>query len=529
MKWFYNLKTSVKLISSFLIVAVILSFVGLYGLSNLGSINKSLDDMYVNNLVPVSSCRARRTASPSCAASSGICTLSRPLQERQQRVEDYKREKQNVLDSIAAFRKTKLSPESVQTIAPFEAAWNEYLLTYDSLVSLALSGQDEKLLEMLRSSTLNSQGDTLKQILNDLILTNTREADQARQAGAVLYSSSRNITLGIIIGAVILCILLGYIISRIISNPLAKVVKVLSKVADGDLRSQSDIDTRDEIGILAAKVNEMVASLRKTVGSILLHSQSLSAAAEEISASTQEVASGSTTTADDAGTISELFKELSSAIHSVAQNTEQASMISDETVTIAENGNSIIQESMESMQAVSGQMAKLEEDSQKVGEIIDVIEDIADQTNLLALNAAIEAARAGEQGRGFAVVADEVRKLAERSGEATKQITSIIKGMQVNTRYSVSAVQESAELSQKTGVSFHQIVTMVNSAGQKISEIAAASEEQAAQSTNVLAAVESISATTQQSAASSEETASSAQSLASLAEELQSTVSSFRL
>lgn len=212
---------------------------------------------------------------------------------------------------------------------------------------------------MLRGSTLNNQGDTLKNILNELILTNTKEADQARQNGAALYSSSRNITLSIIIGAVILCILLGYIISRIISNPLAKVVKVLSKVADGDLRSQSDIDTRDEIGILAAKVNEMVSNLRNTVGSILLHSQSLSAAAEEISASTQEVASGSTTTADDAGTISELFKELSSAIHSVAQNTEQASVISDETVTIAENGNSIIQESMESMQAVSGQMAKL--------------------------------------------------------------------------------------------------------------------------------------------------------------------------
>ncbi|MEK3796308.1 methyl-accepting chemotaxis protein [Paenibacillus sp. FSL R7-0204] len=529
MKWFYNLKTSVKLISSFLTVALILSFVGLYGLSNLGSINNSLDDMYVNNLVPVSSLQSSQNSFSVMRVIVRDLYIKKTPEERQQRVDDYKKEKQNVLDNIAAFRKTKLSAESVQAIAPFEAAWNDYLLTYDSLVSLSLTGQDEKLLEMLRGSTLNNQGDTLKNILNELILTNTKEADQARQSGAALYSSSRNITLSIIIGAVILCILLGYIISRIISNPLAKVVKVLSKVADGDLRSQSDIDTRDEIGILAAKVNEMVSNLRRTVGSILLHSQSLSAAAEEISASTQEVASGSTTTADDAGTISELFKELSSAIHSVAQNTEQASVISDETVTIAENGNSIIQESMESMQAVSGQMAKLEEDSQKVGEIIDVIEDIADQTNLLALNAAIEAARAGEQGRGFAVVADEVRKLAERSGEATKQITSIIKGMQVNTRYSVSAVQESAELSQKTGVSFHQIVTMVNSAGQKISEIAAASEEQAAQSTNVLAAVESISATTQQSAASSEETASSAQSLASLAEELQSTVSSFQL
>lgn len=529
MKWFYNLKTSVKLISSFLVVAVILAFVGLYGLSNLGSINNSLDDMYTNNLVPVSSLQSSQNSFSVMRGIARDLYIKETASERNQRVEDYETEKQNVLDSIAAFRKTKLSEDSVQAIAPFDNAWNAYVKTYDSLISAAIAQRDDELLSILRSPALANEAEELKQIINNLISINIKEADQAKQDGASLYSSSRTITLAIIVGAVLLCILLGYMISRIISNPLAKVVQILSKVADGDLRSQSEIDTKDEIGILATKVNEMVSNLRKTVGSILLHSQSLSAAAEEISASTQEVASGSTSTANDAGTISELFKELSSAIHSVAQNTEQASVISDETVAIAENGNSIIQESMESMLAVSGQMSRLEEDSQKVGDIIDVIEDIADQTNLLALNAAIEAARAGEQGRGFAVVADEVRKLAERSGEATKQITGIIKGMQLNTRDSVSAVQESAELSQKTGVSFHKIVTMVNNAGQKISEIAAASEEQAAQSTNVLAAVENISATTQQSAASSEETASSAQSLASLAEELQSTVSSFRL
>ncbi|MBW4084243.1 methyl-accepting chemotaxis protein [Paenibacillus sp. S150] len=529
MKWFYNLKTSVKLISAFLVVAVILAFVGMYGLNNLGSINDSLEDMYANNLVPVSSLQNTQNSFSLMRVNARDLYIKETLGERQERVEEYQAEKQNVLDNIAAFRKTKLSEDSAQAIAPFEAAWNEYLTTYESLVSMSLAGQDEELLEMLRGSTLNNQADTLKQIINNLISINIHEADQARQNGASLFSSSRTITLSVVAAAVLLCVLLGYMISRIISKPLAKVVQILSKVADGDLRSQADIDTKDEIGMLAVRVNEMVLNLRSTVGTILTHSQSLSAAAEEISASTQEVASGSTSTANDAGTISELFKELSSAIHSVAQNTEQASFISDETVRIAEDGNTIIQESMESMQSVSEQMSRLEEDSQKVGDIIDVIEDIADQTNLLALNAAIEAARAGEQGRGFAVVADEVRRLAERSGEATKQITGIIKGMQVNTRDSVNAVQGSAELSEKSGASFHRIVTMVNNAGQKISEIAAASEEQAAQSSNVLAAVENISATTQQSAASSEETASSAQSLASLAEELQNTVSSFRL
>ncbi|MHA6534439.1 methyl-accepting chemotaxis protein [Paenibacillus sp. BAC0078] len=529
MKWFYNLKTSVKLISSFLVVAVILAFVGVYGLSNLGSINNSLDDMYKNNLIPVSSLQASQNSFTTMRGIARDLYIRESLDERKQRVEDYKVEKQNVLDNIAAFRKTKLSQDSIKAIEPFENAWNAYLTTYESIVSSALAGRDDELLGKLRSSTLSDQADALKQIINSLISINIKEADQARINGADLYSSSRTITLSVIIIAVLLCIVLGIVISRVISRPLARVVQTLVKVTDGDLRTQVDIDTKDEIGMLASKVNEMVLNLRNTVGAILSHSQSLAASAQEISASTQEVASGSASTANDASTISELFKELSSAIHSVAQNTEQASSISDETVQIAEDGNNIIRESMESMQSVSDQMSRLEEDSQKVGDIIDVIEDIADQTNLLALNAAIEAARAGEQGRGFAVVADEVRKLAERSGEATKQITGIIKGMQVNTRYSVNSVQESAELSQKTGTAFHKIVSMVNNAGQKISEIAAASEEQAAQSTNVLAAVENISATTEQSAASSEETASSAQSLANLAEELQNTVATFRL
>ncbi|CAK4850466.1 unnamed protein product [Aphanomyces euteiches] len=227
--------------------------------------------------------------------------------------------------------------------------------------------------------------------------------------------------------------------------------------------------------------------------------------------------------------MNDLFRELSHAIDSVARGAEQAAEMSSKTTIIAHEGGIIVRSSIDGMDLVSKQMERLEEDSNKIGEIIEVIDDIADQTNLLALNAAIEAARAGDQGRGFAVVADEVRKLAERSSEATKQITLIIKGIQANTHQSVKIVGEGAISTRKTGEAFEHIISMVSDTADKVAEIAAASQEQSAQSSEVLVSIESISAVTEESAASSEETAGTAQSLAELAENLNQAVAIFQI
>jgi len=319
-----------------------------------------------------------------------------------------------------------------------------------------------------------------------------------------------------------------YISSRLVRS-VRSVVEVATQAAQGDLRNKAVALTKDEVGVLAGSFNAMMDNLRGLIGHTLGSAQSVAASAQEISATTEEIARGSTDQAESAQTINELVQEMSSAVAAVAVNASTVAELSERTRIGAEQGAAAIEESLQSMDRLSEQMRFLEKDSQKIGQIIEVIDEIAEQTNLLALNAAIEAARAGDQGRGFAVVADEVRKLAERSGEATKQIATIIKGMQQNTDSSVQAVKEASGLSAKTGKTFEQIVGMVGETATQVSEIAAASEQQAAQSEEVMKAVETIAAASQQSAAAAEEAASSSQSLAHLSEKLNENVSIFKV
>lgn len=528
MKWFNNLKTSVKFIGSFLVISAIMAFVGIYGLGNLSKVNNSLDDMYRNQLVAIKSLQQMQVSFNEMRVSLRKLYMSEEPQIIVDTKEGYRNEITSIGQSMDEFITTELSEESRKLLESYDKLWEQYLDVYEKAVGAKDAG-DLMEMERIINGEYQTSLNQIRDLLASLVEINMTEADESRERGADTYSSSRNITIAILVAAIAVSIAFGYWIARMISNPLNRVVRLVSKVSEGDLRDTVNLDTKDEIGQLGNAIDAMVLNLRRIVGSILTGAQSLAAASEQISASSEEIASGNASQANAAQTISELFKELSAAIHSVAQNTELASELSDKAISVAKDGGDVIRSSMESMNEVSGKMSMLEDDSQKIGDIIEVIEDIADQTNLLALNAAIEAARAGEQGRGFAVVADEVRKLAERSSEATKQITGIIKGMQENTKMSVAAVHESAEFSRKTGESFHLIVSMVNDAGHKVTEIASASEEQAAQTSTVQEAVESISAATEEAAAASQETAATAQSMSVLAQDLQRSVAIFNI
>lgn len=528
MKWFYHLKTSVKLISAFIIIAIILAFVGFYGLSNLSKLNSSLNSMYANSLIPIDLIADAQAARLRLKVNTRDIYLAESAVEKENYIKASQEDRIIVEKSIQAYGKTHLTDVEKERLDKFQLSWITYSKSYDQLIAFSQTNKKQEV-RTLMYGEITKQGSELQEIMNAISDNNVNAAELANKAASSLYSSSRLITIVIIMASLLISVLFGFVISQVIARPLQRVVALIGKVANGDLRETSDIDTKDEVGQLAKSLNMMVLSLRNTVSGILRSVDSVSASAQQISASTEEIASGSTSQAKAAQTMNDLFRELSFAINSVARGAEQAAEMSSKTTKIALEGGVIVRSSIDGMDMVSKQMARLEEDSNRIGEIIEVIDDIADQTNLLALNAAIEAARAGDQGRGFAVVADEVRKLAERSSEATKQITLIIKGIQANTHQSVTVVGEGVISTRKTGEAFEHIISMVSDAADKVSEIAAASEEQSAQSSEVMLSIESISAVTEESAASSEETAATAQSLAELAESLNQAVAIFKI
>ncbi|WP_459965925.1 methyl-accepting chemotaxis protein [Paenibacillus sp. JCM 10914] len=350
-----------------------------------------------------------------------------------------------------------------------------------------------------------------------------------------ITAASDHLLLSIILAGILALVEMAIVVillTRSIVNPLRKSVTIGEYMSKGDFTQEvppAYLNRADEIGTLSNVFAQLGDSMKSMIGRINLNAASVAAASQQLSAGAEELAVGSSNQAESVQKVSELFREWSEAIHSVAGDASAASELVNQTSGIALEGSGIVQASVEGMNRVRDHVAKLEGDSQQIGEIIVVIDDIAKQTNLLALNAAIEAARAGEQGRGFAVVAHEVRKLAERSGEATKQIADIIKGMQQNTLASVEAVHQGVTDTEKAGEAFQYITRMVNESAGKVMGIAAASEQQAAQAADVAIAIENISSSTQETAATSEETAATAESLAELAEELNHTVSVFKI
>ncbi|MEJ8548284.1 methyl-accepting chemotaxis protein [Brevibacillus borstelensis] len=487
-------------------------------------------------------------------------------------------------DSLS--QRTEKLDETLAKVKAFEhipAEQETQLQKIEELVS-AYSVESKKLMDANRSGNregalqihLGSEREVRLQ-LNEHVEQLVTQVEEERETDVVRLEAE-SARVGWIQGVIALVVILFSIamavyIVRSIVVPLNKVNAQLRAIADGegDLTQQLTVASRDEIGELATAFNRMIGNLRVIIQQVRGHAEQVAASAEELSASSQQtskateqiatsiqrVAAGADKQVEGVETGNREVKEMTSGIHQIANQAEIVSTAAVEASELAAEGNQTIQTTVEQMNkmnetftALSRVVGGLDERSQEIVHIVEVITDIAGQTNLLALNAAIEAARAGEQGRGFAVVADEVRKLAEQASRSARQIAELVQSIQGETGEAVLSMERGTEEVVtgmagvvRTGDSFARIREAVQEVASQAQEVSAASRTLSVSTDKMARSMDDIARITEETAAqtmdvssaaeeqlaSMEEIHSSAASLAQLAEELEKLLGRFKV
>jgi methyl-accepting chemotaxis protein len=396
----------------------------------------------------------------------------------------------------------------------------------------------------LVQGSLDIVGPKIAQLGADIVgsISNTRTELQSH-AKQVNQTSGRTSQIAsfVSIGLAVFC---AFFITRSILTGVNKIVERIRDVAEGegDLTKRVEV-TKDELGVVATWFNAFVQRVHDTIYEVSKSAETVAAAATQIAASSDEMSKGMQNQQMQSNQVSAAVEQMSASVREVAQNAKEATEAAKSGGNQAQDGGDIVEKTIVGMNAINCEVAEssnavseLGKRGEEIGEVISVINDIADQTNLLALNAAIEAARAGEHGRGFAVVADEVRKLAERTTQATQEVADSIQAIQCETKSAVGRmsnstdrVSEGVEFAQQAGESLTSIVSSSKGVASMIESIAAAADQQSAASTEISRNVEQINAVTNESAQGVAQAAEAANQLSVHAEELQSLVGQFKL
>jgi len=325
-------------------------------------------------------------------------------------------------------------------------------------------------------------------------------------------------------------------------DAILRLLDEMGDLADGDLTVTATV-TEDITGAIADSVNYTIDALRSLVAQINSTTLQVASAAQETQATALHLTDASEHQAQQISEVSSAITQMAASIELVSENATQSSEVAKQSVSLAVQGNGAVKKAIhgmdtirEQIQETSKRMKRLGESSQQIGEIVELINDIAEQTNILSLNAAIQAAMAGEAGRGFAVVADEVQRLAERSGSATRQIDALVRTIQSDTSEAISSMEQStaevvsgARLSQDAGASLEQIETVSQQLAELINNISSNAKQQATAAIGTSENMSVIQEITMQTSTGTNESAAAIGRLLELTNELRKSVSGFKL
>ncbi|MDT3723088.1 methyl-accepting chemotaxis protein [Pseudomonas oryzihabitans] len=546
MNWFVNAKLAVKLLVAFVACACITLLIGLLGSRGIGTLADALKITFSNNLVSVSLTNATTTyAVAQNRDLYRLVSLTNAGADPNELDQVRQSIKNNQLASektFAIYRATPLEEDERLAGDQMDKDWPLYQASIQRTLTTLDKGELNQVRGLLKGD-VQTQYQRVLDELKIMVDSNNRQIKEGAAATDEAVTKANVWLYSGIVAAFLVAIALGLLITRSITRPLGEAVANAQRVADGDLTESIVNRRRDEPGQLLNALAGMQTNLRYTLQEIASASDQLASAAEELSAVTDESSQGLVRQNDEIQQAATAVNQMTSAIEEVARNATSTSAASHDTSQEAETGRRQVQQAVGAIDAMASELGsssktvqQLAEQVRDIGKVVDVIRSIAEQTNLLALNAAIEAARAGEQGRGFAVVADEVRALAARTQASTGEIESMIGGVQHTANQAVRAMDSSqarAKDTQQLALAADQALLRITESVAGINErnlvIASAAEEQAQVAREVDRNLSNIQGLSIQTAAGANQTSASSQDLSRLATSFNQMVARFHL